>query len=209
MIKHIKLAFLLLLLPLMACADQAQFKLDTHYTKINTERSAKPQLTEFFSYYCPHCYKFEGVAQKLKKELPKGVFMKSHVNFMRGTSPKAQSALSLGYLIAAQVGKEDLASDAIFTNIHRNRAQMDSLKDVRSVFIVNDIMSGEEFDRYASSTLVLSQEQYMVEQQARFSQLGALNSVPTFIVNDIYKLNISSISSYEELKALIDYLLAK
>ncbi len=209
MIKYTKLLLIFLFLPLVACAEKSAFEEDKHYTVITTERSAKPQVTEFFSYFCPHCAKFEGVAQRLDKELAPGVFVKNHVNFMRSSPTEAQSALSMGYIIAKQLGKGDIASNAIFSYIHNQRGHVATLKDVRSMFLVNDVMTGEEFDRLSTSVVVNGQQQYMVEQQDRFAKLGALNSVPTFIVNDIYKLDISSVSSYEELKALIDYLLEK
>lgn len=80
---------------------------------------------------------------------------------------------------------------------------------MRRLFVLNDIVTEEKFDQLAGSMAIAAQEQYMVEQQKRFSDLRALTGVPTFIVNDIYRIELTSIKSYDELKALVDYLLEK
>lgn len=199
----------MLFLPVTLLAADSNFEENKHYTKIDTEKSEQPQVTEFFSYYCPHCYNFEMIAQRLNKELPKGTFVKSHVNFLRGIAAEHQALLSQAYIIAKQVGKANEASDAIFDNIHRQRGRFSSLEDVRRLLTMNNIVSAEQFDKLAGTTAVIAQEQYMVEQQTRFSELRALTGVPTFIVNDIYRIELTSIKSYDELKSLVDYLLKK
>ncbi|ATC97534.1 MAG: thiol:disulfide interchange protein DsbA/DsbL [Pseudoalteromonas spongiae] len=198
-----------LIFPLALFAKEFTFEEGKHFSRIKTEKSEKPQVTEFFSYYCPHCYNFEMIAQRLNKELPADTFVKSHVNFLNGIDPKTQSLLSVGYLVAKQAGKASEASDAIFSFIHRNRGSFATIGDVRRLFVLNDIVTEEKFDQLAGSMAIAAQEQYMVEQQKRFSDLRALTGVPTFIVNDIYRIELTSIKSYDELKALVDYLLEK
>lgn len=198
-----------LFFPLAIFAADFKFEEGKHFTPIKTEKSEKPQVTEFFSYYCPHCYNFEMIAQRLNKELPEGVFVKSHVNFLRGIDAKVQSLLSTGYLIGKQAGKANEASDAIFSYIHRNRGSFATIDDVRRLFVLNEVMTEETFKKYQGNMAVVAQEQHMVEQQQRFSELRALSGVPTFIVNDIYRVELTSIKSYDELKALVEYLLEK
>lgn len=65
MLKKLKLSLLLLCLPFAALA--AQFEADNQYTVIDIDKSAEPQVTEFFSFYCPHCFKFEPVAKAIEK----------------------------------------------------------------------------------------------------------------------------------------------
>jgi thiol:disulfide interchange protein DsbA len=117
--------------------------------------------------------------------------------------------LSTAYLIAKQVGKGNEASSAIFDSIHQKRQRPNSLNDIRELFVLEKVMTGEAFDQLASNIMVIGQEQFMVEQQERFSKLNALTGVPTFIVNDIYRVELKSVKSYDELKALIEYLLKK
>lgn len=198
-----------LFFPMALFAADLKFEQGTHYSQIDTTKSQQPQVTEFFSFYCPACYNFEMVAQRLDNELPKGTFVKSHVNFLRGIAPKTQSMLSTAYLIAKQVGKGNEASSAIFDSIHQKRQRPNSLNDIRELFVLEKVMTGEQFDQLASNIMVIGQEQFMVEQQERFSKLNALTGVPTFIVNDIYRVELKSVKSYDELKALIEYLLKK
>ncbi|GAD00455.1 periplasmic thiol:disulfide interchange protein DsbA [Agarivorans albus MKT 106] len=54
----------MLTLPMAIAAD---FKEGTHYDVIKQTATAKPEVIEFFSYYCPHCFKFEPVAESIKK----------------------------------------------------------------------------------------------------------------------------------------------
>ncbi len=68
---------------LSVSAHAAKFEQGTHYKVLDVEKSATPKVTEFFSFYCPHCYKFESVVENLKPALADGVkFEKVHVAFM-------------------------------------------------------------------------------------------------------------------------------
>ena len=55
--KALLMAAALLLAPMAAMA--ADYKEGVHYTVINDgPETAKPEITEFFSFYCPHCFNF-------------------------------------------------------------------------------------------------------------------------------------------------------
>ena len=72
-----------------------------HYEVIAEKASAKPQVKEVFSFWCPHCFTFEPVAQQLEKSLPAGVsFKKAHVNFMGGVDRETQDAATLAMIAA-------------------------------------------------------------------------------------------------------------
>jgi thiol:disulfide interchange protein DsbA len=47
----------------------------------------------------------------------------------------------------------------------------------------------------------------MQDKQNTFSKLGALTGVPTFIVNDKYKININTIKNQQQLDELVAFLL--
>lgn len=206
MLKKLKLSLLLLCLPFAALA--AQFEADNQYTVIDTQKSASPQVTEFFSFYCPHCFKFEPIAKAIEKSLPEGTeFIKSHVNFLGGVSAEAQSNLSYAYLIAKREGQAHNIADQIFKSIHIQRAPLTSIKDVKKLMEVNGIDS-KTFDHAMTSMPIITAEKMMEDNQKKFSKLGALTGVPTFIVNDKYKINMNTIKNQQELDELIVYLLA-
>ena len=61
-----KLFALVATLMLSLSAHAAQFKEGQHYKVLDLEASSKPTVTEFFSFYCPHCNSFEPIIQQLK-----------------------------------------------------------------------------------------------------------------------------------------------
>lgn len=206
MLKKLKLSLLLLCLPFAALA--ANFEVGNQYTVINIEKSTTPQVTEYFSFYCPHCFKFEPVAHAIEENLPAGaVFIKNHVNFLGGVSPQTQSNLSLAYLVAKKHGQADTITDKIFKSIHVQRAPLTEIKDLKKLLDINGIGS-DTFDQDIASMPIIAAEQAMQDKQNKYSKLGALTGVPTFIVNDKYKINLNTIKSQEELDELVSFLLA-
>ena len=47
----------------------------------------------------------------------------------------------------------------------------------------------------------------MQDKQQKYSDMGALTGVPTFIVNDKYKINLNTIKSQQMLDELVEFLL--
>ncbi|NOU51867.1 thiol:disulfide interchange protein DsbA/DsbL [Pseudoalteromonas sp. JBTF-M23] len=210
MFKTIKQSLLLLVIPLLTFAvNAADFTDGKHYQTIENAKSETPKVTEFFSFYCPHCYQFEPIAIALENSLPEGAeFEKSHVNFLGGLPAQVQSNLSYAYIIAQQAGKGKQVAAQIFDSIHKKKANLAEIKDVKKLLELNGI-SEKEFDQSMSSMLVIAAEKKMQEQQELFGKLGALTGVPTFIVNDKYKINVRELKSQAELESLVKYLLEK
>ncbi len=205
MFKKLKLSLLILCLPFAALA--ANFEAGNQYEVLKVEKSKTPQVTEFFSFYCPHCFKFEPVAKALAAKLPDNTeFVKSHVNFLGGLPKQTQSNLSYAYLIAKQQGKGEQVAEQIFHSIHIQRAPLQDIKDVKALLATNGI-SNDVFDAEIASMPVISAEKAMQEKQQKYSDIGALTGVPTFIVNDKYKININTIKSQEMLDELVAFLL--
>ncbi|MBU75719.1 MAG: disulfide bond formation protein [Pseudoalteromonadaceae bacterium] len=205
MFKKLKLSLLILCLPFAALA--ANFEAGNQYEVLNVEKSKAPHVTEFFSFYCPHCFQFEPVAKALASKLPEGTeFVKSHVNFLGGVSKQTQSNLSYAYLIAKQHGKGEQVADQIFNSIHKQRVLLQDLKDVKALLATNGITS-DVFDTDIASMPVISAEKAMRDKQQQYSEMGALTGVPTFIVNDKYKINLNTIKSQQMLDELVAFLL--
>ena len=67
-----------------AQAAEEQFKDGEDYFTINAEKTAQPEIKEFFSPYCSHCMAFEDITARLRKDEPKAAFVRSPVAFMGG-----------------------------------------------------------------------------------------------------------------------------
>jgi thiol:disulfide interchange protein DsbA len=209
MLKALKLSILLLCMPLLVMAAEFDFKEGVHYQTLTTQKSEQAKVTEFFSFYCPHCFRFEPVAKALEQSLPEGaVFEKSHVNFLGGLPAQVQSNLSYAYIVAKQMGKGDEIAAKIFDSIHVKKAPLNDIKDVKKLLDINGI-NEKQFDAALASMPVIAAEKLMQDEQERFSKAGALSGVPTFIVSDKYKVNTNSLKSQEQFNALVKHLLAK
>lgn len=61
MLKKVALLFVCLWVPFTQAAPQ--FKENVNYEVIQPVVSAQPEVMEYFSFFCPHCYRFEPVME--------------------------------------------------------------------------------------------------------------------------------------------------
>ncbi|GLX80778.1 thiol:disulfide interchange protein DsbA/DsbL [Thalassotalea eurytherma] len=183
--------FLLLALPMLATA--ANYEEGKHYTVVSDKASKKPEVREFFSFYCPHCFSFEPFMADIKKELPSDVsFERSHVDFLRMASPEIQFMLTKGLVVAKQLNMEDKLVGAMFNYVQVQRATFSSEKDLRNLFVLNGV-DGAEFDKRMKSFSVNSQAKAMKKTQDYFSRRGALKGVPAVFINGKYRINMQEL----------------
>ncbi|MCF2902920.1 thiol:disulfide interchange protein DsbA/DsbL [Pseudoalteromonas sp. OFAV1] len=212
MIKLVKAAFMAMTLGLAANATAAQYEEGKHYETIDARASKKPEVKEFFSFYCPHCNNFEPVVKELKTLLKEGVkFKKSHVNFSGPRDPEIQTILAQAYATANVLPQKDALVAAVFNHIHGKRARINELADMKDIFVSQGV-TAEDFDKYYNSFSVRTMASKMARDQEYYQQKGALKGVPTFIVNGKYRLILgadSGISDAKSMAGLINYLADK
>jgi len=194
--KKMKQLFMVLLMPLFAfsisaCAEK--YNEGKQYTKVNETISAKAEVREYFSFYCPHCLRFEPFMETVKKSLPAGVkFERNHVDFLRAASPKIQAMLTKSVVVAEQLGMDKKLIGAVFNYIQVQRAVVTSEKDIRNIFVLNGA-DGDKFDKLMKSFNVNSKAKSMKKHQDTMSKKGALTGVPTIIVNGKYRINTQAL----------------
>lgn len=195
-----------LMLPLQACAQEqgTRWKEGTHYIVLDEPATAKPEIKEFFSYWCPHCYRFEPLVKQMKEKSGDDVkFTKVHVNFMRFTGPDVQDDATRAMMIGRAVKQEEAMNAAIFNYIHEQRAPVTGLKDLRNIFAVNGVEPAE-FDKLANSFGVNSMLQKNNKQIDQYRQY--LSGVPNFIVNGKYQPTFTSDMTMDDIVDLIVWL---
>jgi thiol:disulfide interchange protein DsbA len=198
-----------LLISSMASATPWLFEEGKHYEVVAKVASAKPTVTEYFSFYCPHCFKFEFVARQIEDALPEGAsFAKSHVDFMRTASSEVQQSLTSAMVTAEKMGVKHKIVDAIFSRIHKERKAFKDDADIRALFAANGV-DVEKFDKLNRSFAVQSAAKQMKKAQDDLSRRQVLTSVPTFIVNNKYKILPRELRSVADYNSLVEYLLAK
>jgi thiol:disulfide interchange protein DsbA len=211
--KKMKQLLMVLLMPLFAfsitaCAEK--YNEGKHYTKVNETISAKAEVREYFSFYCPHCLRFEPFMETVKKSLPEGVkFERNHVDFLRAASPKIQAMLTKSVVVAEQLGMDKKLIGAVFNYIQVQRAVVTSEKDIRNIFVLNGA-DGDKFDKLMKSFSVNSKAKSMKKHQDTMSKKGALTGVPTIIVNGKYRINTQALdrNNFEQdYQSLIKHLL--
>ncbi|MCH1931432.1 thiol:disulfide interchange protein DsbA/DsbL [Shewanella acanthi] len=197
--KALLMAAALLLAPLTLSA--AEYKEGVHYTVINDgPATAKPEITEFFSFYCPHCYNFsKTIVPKILAEKPADVaFNQTHVDFI---GKEMGVEMSRAFAVAHQLNVDDKVDAALFAAIHDKKQHFTSRDDIRALFIANGV-DGKTFDAAADSFMVKAQ----MAKMKRDTENAKISGVPSLVVNGKYRIENGSIKSYDELLAIAYYL---
>lgn len=210
--RVLQLLVLLAVFPLTANALPLLYQEGTHFEVIQDKKTEKPEVREFFSFYCPHCYRFEPLLHDISPKLSHGQgIKKSHVNFLRGATPEVQNALTRAMVAGIKLKVEDKVMKAIFDYIHKSRANFGSEKDILNLLQTAGL-DREQFEKAMNSFMVKTEAKRMEKLQNELTQSGKLNSVPTIVVNGKYKVKMESLRNAKdvtsELTKLIDFLLS-
>lgn len=172
------------MLPSLGLAQTA-WQEDVHYEVIAEQGSAKPQILEVFSFWCPHCFTFESVAEQIKQKLPAGVpFIKAHVNFMGSATPQAQNDATFAMLAAKAMKADKVFNNALFTAIHRERKSVSGMTDIKAIF---SAAGGDavKLEKLTKSFGIKGQ----VTKNNKYTR--GISSVPAFIINGKYKATMT------------------
>ena len=205
-----KKIFLALIGMVMAfSASAAQFSNGTQYVTLDKPAAGEPQVLEFFSFYCPHCYQFEQVwhvSDNIRKNLPEGVkYAKYHAEFL---GPLGKQ-LTQAWAVAIALGVEDKVSPLMFEAVQKKQT-VQNVDDIRKVFIQAGV-KGEDYDAALNSFVVKS---LVVQQEKAAADMG-LQGVPSVFVNGKYMvkndgLDTSSMDMYvKQYSDVINFLATK
>ncbi|QTF10520.1 thiol:disulfide interchange protein DsbA [Brenneria izadpanahii] len=203
-----KLWFALVGLVLAFSASAADFSNGKQYVELDKSATQEPQVIEFFSFYCPHCYQFSQVyhiPEAVEKVLPAGTKLtRYHVDFLGQLGKE----LTQAWAVAIALGVEDKVSPLMFDAVQKKQSVQNS-EDIRNVFISAGV-SAEEYDGALNSFVVKS----LVVQQEKAAADLQLRGVPAMFVNGKYMiksdgLDTSSMDVYvkqyaEVVKFLLD-----
>ncbi|MDN6114645.1 MAG: thiol:disulfide interchange protein DsbA [Enterobacterales bacterium] len=188
-------------------ASAAQFSEGDQYVKLDKSVTNEPQVLEFFSFYCPHCYEFEEVyhvSDAVRKGLPEGVKMtKYHVEFL---GPLGKQ-LTQAWAVAMALGVEDKITQPMFEAVQKTQS-VQSPEDIRNVFIKAGV-SAADYDGALNSFVLKS----LVVHQEKAAEDLQLRGVPAIFVNGKYMvkndgLDTSSMDSYvQQFSHVVNFLL--
>lgn len=157
------------------------------YIELDTTATAQPEVVEFFSFYCPHCYDFEyryHIPQKVMQSLPKGVsFKQYHLPFIGPQGERLTRAWSLALLL----GVEDKIRKPLFDIAQQaGRSRNDTsptVDEIRQIFLDAGV-SQQEFNAFDSFTVTA-----LMKKQENLAKKFDVQGVPDFYINGKYRIN--------------------
>ncbi len=179
----------------------------THYVVLDQEATENPEIKEFFSFYCPHCYSLEPFVAEIKKRFGERIPVdKVHVDFLGVTNREIQQQVSMAMILARQIGKEEQINQAIFNHLHVQRKALDTPEQLITLMATNGIEEQEFKAAIADATV-----SKLIENHAqKFSTYRTdLTSVPTLVVNGKYKVMFGANSTPDDVLNLIEWLSKK
>ncbi|UVK77882.1 MAG: thiol:disulfide oxidoreductase DsbA [Sodalis sp. Fse] len=204
-----KIWFAMMSIMLAFNTSAVQFTEGKQYIQLKNSFTNEPQVLEFFSFYCSHCYQFEqvyNISNKIKKALPTDIkITKYHVDFLGPLGKQLTQAWSVA--IALEV--EDKVSPLIFDALQKIHTVQTS-EDIRSIFIKAGV-NAEKYDSAWNSFVV----KLLVEQQKKAAADLQLRGVPAMFINGKYMvkndgLDMSSMDAYtKQFADVVEFLLTQ
>ncbi|HEY1899802.1 MAG TPA: thiol:disulfide interchange protein DsbA/DsbL [Steroidobacteraceae bacterium] len=207
-------------LPQMASAQTQWTDGKQYYTITPALRTTVPpgkvEVTEVFSYACPHCAQFRPVIKQLKASLPpNAVFTLVPASFNPAEDwPMFQRA----YVTAEVLGVAARAHDGIFDAIwksgelavvdpqtNRLKNPLPSIQDAAKVY---NKLTGVPIDKFLTVSQSFAVEVKMKADDAYLVH-GQIDSTPTIVVNGKYRLTTESAGGADQVLQLVKFLVNK
>lgn len=190
----------LALAPLMARAQQP--RPGSEYSVLAVEQpveaQGKVEVTEFFWYGCPTCYKFEPLLEAWVPKLPADAqFRRVPAVFSERWARDA----SVYYAFEA-LGLVEKLHKPFFDAIHRDKLQPEK-PEALGQWLERNKVDGKRFDDTIKSFGVQSK----VRRAAQMSGAYKLEGVPTMAVHGRYTIQIEQGRSFEGMLQIAEYLI--
>ncbi|WP_312240800.1 thiol:disulfide interchange protein DsbA [Pantoea sp.] len=196
-----KIWFALVGLMLAFSASAAQFTDGKQYVSLQKPVAGEPQVMEFFSFFCPHCYQFERiyhVSDAVKKNLTDNVkITKYHVDFLGGD---LGPVVTQAWAVAMALGVEDKVTAPIFDGIQKTQTITDAAS-LKETFIKAAGISSGDYDAAWNSFAVKA----LVAQQQKAAADVDLRGVPAIFVNGKYMVNNGGLDTSSMDNFVADY----
>lgn len=168
---------------------------------VATSDASKIVVTQFFSYQCPHCFKFEKSFVAWSASLPKDVKVERAAVAI-GHATWAAAAQS--YYALSAIKKVPAIDEAFFSAIHRERRKLDDEASI-AAWVAGQGVDKAEFERAYRSFSVQLQTKRADEQ----SRKVRLPSVPTLVVDGKYLVPIKDDGDFRDQLAVVNGLIER
>lgn len=196
-----------LVVALGACAQEmtpAKYKEGVDYkvldNPVRTITPGKIEVTEAFSYTCPHCVNFESSVLTWEKALPEDVQLVKLPVIWR---PAMQLHARIMYTGIA-LGMAHEVDARIFKAIHKERNKLKSESDIAIIFKELGV-DGEKFKKTFNSFGVSSK----VQQADARTRNMKITGTPQLIIDGRYSVNATKALGHDGMLKVADFLVEK
>ncbi|MGN0915404.1 MAG: thiol:disulfide interchange protein DsbA/DsbL [Succinivibrio sp.] len=181
-------------------AQAKNYELGKDYEIRAENITATPEIREFFSFYCSHCYANRGTFDKIAEHFKgQAKFVYNPVSLIGGELGfESQQA----YAVALNMGLEKDIMNTLFDKVHK----LNQIPEDHEYFVDLFESIGIEKDRYeqeAKSFVTIAK----CAEWDRKAQEFKIDAVPEILVNGKYLVLSDNVESADDYISLIKYLL--
>jgi len=160
----------------------------------------KVEVIEFFSYACPHCYRFEPYIEKWQEKKSDNIEF-IHIPAVFNDNWEALATL---YYAAEVLGVQEKMHPIIFEAMHGEGKKIRSFEDLKALFEANGV-SGEKLNQALNSFTVAAK----TRRAKTMTQSYGIKSVPNIVVQGKYRTNGTLAQGHANVFKVVDYLSEK
>ncbi len=170
------------------------------YEVRGTVKSEKPEIREYFSFFCGHCFAMRDQFHQVRDHfLGKAEFVMNPVYVLGGDLGVYSETT---YAVAQVAGVADQYEDLLFKSIHVDNEEPQNLDFFIEKLGDVGIPSEKALQSYNSFVV-----KGMVSSWDNSVEYAKIEAVPEIMVNGKYVVKMDDIDNVEQLNAVIDYLL--
>jgi protein dithiol oxidoreductase (disulfide-forming) len=191
-------------LPSTALGQAPSFVLGEHYTKLKTQAvtsdAKKIEITEFFLFTCPYCYRLEAPLNAwLAKQKPDVMFRKEHM-IGPGFGGKHQQF----YYALVAMGIQAKVIPVMFDRIHKENQRPSDLSALAQIAATAGVSEAQFLETYKSFAV-----RTRMNQSDQRAQTMRVEGVPTVVVNGRYVTTPKKAGGDDKIFSLLDQLVAQ
>lgn len=202
MFKFLGKAFALLVLSIffISSAQARDYKEGLDYEIRATNKTVEPEIREFFSFFCSHCFAMEKPFSQMAEFFKgKAKFIVNPVGLIGGdVGVESQKA----YAVAINLEIEDELKEELFNRIHVKQDIPEDHDYFAELFESLGVPS-EKYEQIYNSFVT----QAKVAEYDRHTKEMKIDAVPEIVVNGKYLVKTNNLESIEDYEAIVSYLL--
>ena len=202
MFKFLGKAFALLVLSIffISSAQARDYKEGLDYEIRATNKTVEPEIREFFSFFCSHCFAMEKPFSQMAEFFKgKAKFIVNPVGLIGGdVGVESQKA----YAVAINLEIEDELKEELFNRIHVKQDIPEDHDYFGELFESLGVPS-EKYEQIYNSFVT----QAKVAEYDRHTKEMKIDAVPEIVVNGKYLVKTDNLESIEDYESIVSYLL--